>query len=83
MSRLNSKNDPKHTSRSTKKWLKKNKVNVLEWPSQSPDFNPIEMFWKDLKKALYRRKPTNIIELKQFCTVEWAKIPTNSCAGHV
>ncbi len=26
-------NNPKHTSHSTKEWLKKNKVNVLEWLS--------------------------------------------------
>ncbi len=42
-------NNPKHTSHSTKEWLKKNKVNVLEWLSQSPDINPIQMLWKDLK----------------------------------
>ncbi|KAK3537702.1 hypothetical protein QTP70_017833 [Hemibagrus guttatus] len=36
-------NDPKHTSKSTSEWLKKNKMKTLEWPSQSPDLNPIEM----------------------------------------
>ncbi|KAK3544300.1 hypothetical protein QTP86_009137 [Hemibagrus guttatus] len=36
-------NDPKHTSKSTSEWLKKNKMKALEWPSQSPDLNPIEM----------------------------------------
>jgi transposase len=35
-------NDPKHTSKVVAKWLKYNKVKVLEGPSQSPDLNPIE-----------------------------------------
>jgi transposase len=35
-------NDPKHTSKVAEKWLKDNKVKLLEWPSQSPDLNPIE-----------------------------------------
>ncbi|KAF2346192.1 Transposase Tc1-like [Trinorchestia longiramus] len=35
-------NDPKHTANETKKWLRMKKINILEWPSQSPDMNPIE-----------------------------------------
>ncbi|KAL0161714.1 hypothetical protein M9458_045439, partial [Cirrhinus mrigala] len=35
-------NDPKHTAKITKEWLHNNSVTVLEWPSQSPDLNPIE-----------------------------------------
>ncbi len=35
-------NDPKHTAKITKEWLHNNSLTVLEWPSQSPDLNPIE-----------------------------------------
>ena len=35
-------NDPKHTAKATKEWLKKKHIKVLEWPSQSPDLNPIK-----------------------------------------
>ena len=36
-------NDPKHTSEVLVKWLKDNKVKVMEWTSQRPDLNSIKM----------------------------------------
>ncbi len=52
---------------------RKNKIKVLEWPSQRPDLNLIEMLWHDLKQSIHARKPSNVAELKQFCKEEWTK----------
>ena len=74
-------NDPKHRSKSTTEWLQQKKICLLEWPSQSPDLNPIEMLWHDLKRAVHTRHPNNIAQLKQFCKEECSRIPPDRCAG--
>ncbi len=51
----------------------------LNGSSQSPDLNPIEMLWHDLKQSIHALKPSNVSELKQFCKEEWAKIPPEWC----
>uniref|UniRef100_A0AAY4AL84 Tc1-like transposase DDE domain-containing protein n=1 Tax=Denticeps clupeoides TaxID=299321 RepID=A0AAY4AL84_9TELE len=73
---MTTKTFPRHTAKIRKEGLHNNSVT---WPSQSPDLNPIEMLWHDLKKAVHARKPSNKAELQQFCKDEWAKIPPERC----
>ena len=49
-------NEPKHTFKVVAKWFKDNKVKVLEKPSQSPDLNPTENVWAELKKHMRARR---------------------------
>ena len=72
-------NDPKHTAKITKEWLRNKSVTILDWPSQSPDLNPIEHLWRDLKMAVHQRSPSNLTELERICKEEWQRIPKSRC----
>jgi hypothetical protein len=60
-------NDPKHTSKVVAKWLKDNKVKVLELLRLQPKSVPL------LVRAAFggrRHRPTNLTQLHQLCQEE-------------
>ena len=73
-------NNPKHTTKRMQDWLQDTSLNVLEGPSQSPDLNPIQHLWRDLKISVQRCSPSNLTELKRICREQREKPPKYRCA---
>ena len=70
-------NDPKHKSKKVQTYLENKKYQVLDWPSQSPDLNPIEHVWRQVKMAIYARfdKATSLDEVFNIVQEEWDNLP--------
>ena len=69
----------KHTAKLIKVLFENNGISTLNWPSQSPDLNPIENFWNTLKVKVYKRNPQNIKQLEELCKGELGKVTLDQC----
>jgi hypothetical protein len=61
-----------HMARSTKDWLEKNDVRVVDgWPTKGDDINPIENVWAILDERLQKRKFKTPAGMKRAIREEW------------
>ena len=77
-------NDSKHVSKMAKEFYKKNKLKKMEWPSNSPDLNPIENVWALMKRKIDNHETKKICELIElvdttwdYVTRKWSRIELN------
>jgi transposase len=75
--RLQEDNDPKHTSKLAVQWKTNNSVNVIDWPSMSPDIAPIENVWQLIKMKLRQKKLTTYQSLVSAIKREWKLLPSD------
>ena len=62
-------------SRATKQFISTTGLQVLDWPPNSPDLNPIENAWSVLKDKVAKRCPKSLRELEVIAAEEWEKLP--------
>ena len=67
-------NDPKHTSRLCHNDLRRKeqecRLQITEWPAQSPDLDPIQLVWDELCRRMKVKQPTratHLWELRKQC----------------
>ncbi|KAK5860518.1 hypothetical protein PBY51_021987 [Eleginops maclovinus] len=71
--------DPKHTSKRTTALLKRLRVKVMDWPSMSPDLNPVEHLWGLLRRRVEEHKVSDIHQLCDVVMEEWKRVPVATC----
>ena len=64
-----------HSAKYTKDWMARNKIDLLDWPAQSPDLNPIEHLWDALGRQIGSRAFTNNEQLWKHLQEQWQLLP--------
>lgn len=66
-----------HTAAIVQQYLQEVGIPVMEWPARSPDMNPIEHMWAELKRRIRARTtpPSDLQELQVVVREEWDAIP--------
>jgi hypothetical protein len=66
-----------HKAKVAVAFREQNGLRSLPWPAQSPDLNPIENLWAEVKKSLQKQKkqPSNLAELEKRVKKVWNGLP--------
>ena len=69
-----------HVARVCRQYLEDEGIDTIEWPSRSPDLNPIEHLWDIMFRSIRRRQvaPQTLQELTDALRQIWEDIPQDT-----
>jgi len=70
-------NDLKHKSRVATEFFNNNNIELLEWPAQSPDLNPIEHLWFILDQKIRQNNKSNKVTFMDELKRQWDLLPNS------
>lgn len=75
---------PCHKSKSVTSWFRTNQIEVLDWPSYSPDLNPIENLWAIIKEKVSKVQIKSLSHLGEVIKNVWcSEIDAQLCKNLV
>lgn len=66
-----------HTAGTSQVWFHNHGIDLIDWPPWSPDLNPIENLWNDLKRRVYAHHPHTMEDLEHWIAEEWQATDLN------
>jgi transposase len=72
-----------HVSLTKSEFFTKNNLNLLDHPPQSPDLNPIEQIWNQLKSKVDKMNYSTMDQYIGNVIRAWNSIPDESCTAHI
>ena len=60
-----------HREKSVKNFLQEKNVDILDWPENSLDLNPVENLWHVMKNEVADQHRTSIESIKTAIKIAW------------
>uniref|UniRef100_A0A674MKA9 Transposase Tc1-like domain-containing protein n=1 Tax=Takifugu rubripes TaxID=31033 RepID=A0A674MKA9_TAKRU len=69
-----------HVARVCRQYLEDEGIETIEWPSRSPDLNPIEHLWDIMFRSIRHRQvaPQTVQQLRDALTQIWQEMPQDT-----